>query len=97
MTSQQIAENNNLSCRSNLKEFETPIQKRCSWGTCRNYTKKRWVPRTDMYLPFPSILNDYQKCVRWISLCGGPNPRLNVDNITKLYGKEQFYVCSEVC
>ncbi|XP_061698895.1 ubiquitin thioesterase OTUB2-like isoform X2 [Syngnathoides biaculeatus] len=66
--------------------------KRCSHGLCNSddrYPERR--VGGVRFVPFPKPKTQYEKCLRWIKLCGRPHHQLNPSNINR-----NTYVCTEV-
>ncbi|XP_046340081.2 uncharacterized protein LOC124121143, partial [Haliotis rufescens] len=65
--------------------------KRCSHGLCNS--DDRYPERLGggvKFIPFPKPKTDYEKCLRWIKLCGRPHNQLNPSNINC-----NRYVCTK--
>ncbi|KAJ8308109.1 hypothetical protein KUTeg_012983 [Tegillarca granosa] len=66
--------------------------KRCSHGTCK--TDDRYPDRLSggvKFVPFPKPKTEYDKCLRWIRLCGRPHDQLNPTKINA-----NRYVCTKM-
>ncbi|XP_061675777.1 tumor necrosis factor receptor superfamily member 5 isoform X10 [Syngnathoides biaculeatus] len=65
--------------------------KRCSHGLCNSDDRypERLVGGV-RFVPFPKPKTQYEKCLRWIKLCGRPHHQLNPSNINR-----NTYVCTK--
>ena len=64
--------------------------KRCCWGECKSDNRHYHKPEMKgvTFLPFPKPKTQYEKCLRWIALCGQHQSQFNVSKI-----KEWTYIC----
>ncbi|XP_046574050.1 uncharacterized protein LOC124282122 [Haliotis rubra] len=70
--------------------------KRCSWGTCNSDT--RYPERLAggiTFIPFPKPARNFDKCQRWIRLCGRPKYQLNMDILRDHSRGKHFFVCTK--
>ncbi|XP_061672334.1 uncharacterized protein LOC133498967 [Syngnathoides biaculeatus] len=65
--------------------------KRCSHGLCNSDDRypERLVGGVQ-FVPFPKPKRQYEKCLRWIKLCGRPHDQLNPSKINR-----NRYVCTK--
>ncbi|XP_046572861.1 uncharacterized protein LOC124280913, partial [Haliotis rubra] len=70
--------------------------KRCSWGTCNSDT--RYPERLAggiTFIPFPKPARNFDKCQRWIRLCGRPKYQLNMEILRDHSRGKHFFVCTK--
>ncbi|XP_013409794.1 zinc finger protein 235 isoform X2 [Lingula anatina] len=68
------------------------VHKHCAYGTCKSdsrHADKSYMAGV-FFLPFPKQKTNFEKCKRWVHLCGRPMEQFNMDKISKY-----TYMCSK--